>query len=467
MSDRTARPAPARTSMARVATASTIGSVIEFYDFIIYGTAAALVFPAVFFPALGPAAGTVASFATFAVAFVARPFGALLFGHYGDKLGRKRTLVATLLIMGGATFLVGILPDASVLGVAAPIILVTLRFLQGIAVGGEWAGAALMAAEYAPAHRRGLWASFPQLGPSIGFALASGTFLLTNLTLGDQSEAFLGFAWRLPFLLSAALVLIGLYIRLKIEETPVFRREQERKATQAAPERLPLWESIRRQPREILLAGGAATLLFAFFYISTAFLTSYGTTVLELPRASVLSAGIVGAIMFAAGTLLAGILSDRFGRKRVILTSVLIAVPWALALFPVLDLGTLPAFTIGLSVTMFIVGGSYGPVGSYLPELFDTRYRYTGAGMAYNLAALVGGGITPLVAASIVPIHGGFGVGLLLASVAFLSVVCTLALRETRGVSLDTAAVSVANGTDAGSPADVETSTVGETTVRT
>ncbi|WP_082406442.1 MFS transporter [Microbacterium sp. No. 7] len=438
MSTRTTPSAPpSRTSMGRVAAASTIGSVIEFYDFIIYGTAAALVFPAVFFPALGTAAGTVASFATFAVAFVARPFGALLFGHYGDRLGRKRTLVATLLIMGGATFLVGILPDASVLGVAAPIILVTLRFLQGIAVGGEWAGAALMATEYAPAHRRGLWAAFPQLGPSLGFALASLTFLITNVTLGDQSEAFLGFAWRVPFLFSAALVLIGLYIRLKIEETPVFRREQERQSAQAAPKRLPLWESVRRQPREILLAGGAATLLFAFFYISTAFLTSYGTATLGLARVDVLAIGIVGATMFAVGTLLAGILSDRFGRKPVILTSVIIAVPWALVLFPVLDVGTLGAFAIGLSVTMFIVGGSYGPVGSYLPELFDTRYRYTGAGMAYNLAALVGGGVTPLVAAALVPEHGGFGVGLLLAGVAVLSVVCTLALRETRGTALD------------------------------
>lgn len=443
MSDRTARSAPTRTSMARVATASTVGSVIEFYDFIIYGTAAALVFPAVFFPALGAAAGTVASFATFAVAFVARPFGALLFGHYGDKLGRKRTLVVTLLIMGGATFLVGILPDASVLGVAAPIILVTLRFLQGIAVGGEWAGAALMATEYAPAHRRGLWASFPQLGPSLGFALASLTFLITNVTLGDQSEAFLSFAWRIPFIFSAALVLIGLYIRLKIEETPVFRREQERQSAQAAPARLPLWESMKRQPREILLAGGAATLLFAFFYVSTAFLTNYGTGVLNLPRTEVLAAGIVGAAMFAVGTVLAGVLSDRFGRKRVILASVIVAVPWALVLFPVLDNATLPSFIIGLSVTMFIVGGSYGPVGSYLPELFDTRYRYTGAGMAYNLAALVGGGITPLVAAALIAEHGGFSVGLLLAGVAVLSVVCTLALRETRGVSLDTAAAPV------------------------
>lgn len=432
--------AKSRSSMTRVAAASTIGSVIEFYDFIIYGTAAALVFPAVFFPALGTAVGTVAAFATFAVAFVARPLGALIFGHYGDRLGRKKTLIVTLLIMGGATFLVGILPDATVIGVAAPIILVTLRFLQGLAVGGEWAGATLMATEHAPSHRRGLWASFPQLGPSLGFALASLTFLITNLTLGDQSEAFVGFAWRIPFIFSAALVLVGLYIRLKVEETPVFRREQERAAARAhTPRKLPVWDSIRTQPVEILLGGGAAAMLFAFFYISTAFLTSYGTTVLEHSRPSVLTAGIIAALVFAGGTVLAGILSDRFGRRPVILASLILALPWSLVLFPLLDSGSYGAFVLGLSVTMFIVGGSYGPFGSYLPELFQTRYRYTGAGTAYNLAALLGGGITPLVAAALAATFGGTAIGYLLAGVAVLSLVCAIALRETSGHSLDDA----------------------------
>lgn len=430
--------AKAAPSMGRVAFASTIGSVIEFYDFIIFGTAAALVFPAVFFPALGAAAGTIASFATFAVAFVARPFGALFFGHFGDRIGRKKTLVATLLIMGSATFIVGVLPGANTIGVAAPIILFSLRFLQGIAVGGEWAGAALMASEYAPKEKRGLWASLPQLGPSLGFALASATFLVTNLTLGDQSDTFIGWAWRIPFIVSAALVLIGLWIRLSIDETPVFKEEQARTAQieLTQPRRLPLLESLRKQPREILLAGGMTILLFAFFYAGTAFLTSYGTTVLGHTRPAVLACGIIAALFFALGTVLAGAVSDRFGRRKVVLFSLVVAVPWALLLFPLLDSGSIFAFGAGLSVTMFLTGGSYGPVGSYLPELFQTRYRYTGAGMAYNLGALLGGGVSPLVASALAASLGGTAIGFMLAGIAALSLVCTLALRETKGESL-------------------------------
>lgn len=432
-------------SMARVSTATTVGTTIEYYDFFIYGTAAALVFPAVFFPALGAAAGTVASFATFAVAFFARPVGAIVFGHFGDRIGRKRSLVATLLIMGVSTVLIGLLPTAESLGefgAVAPILLVTLRFLQGFAVGGEWAGAALMASEYAPPKLRGLYASFPMLGPAVGFGLASATFLITNITLGDSSEAFLAVGWRVPFVLSAILVIIGLWIRISIAETPVFRAAQQSGAIGKGVRKLPIWESIRYQWKEMLLGGLAFTGLFAFFYIGTAFLTSYGSTALGLPRNDVLLTGLIASFFFAIATVLSGWISDRLGRKRTLVLGSVIGFVWAPVLFPVLGLGQTDAggntfaFIVGVSVTLVIVGLMFGPAGSFLPELFATRYRYTGAGMAYSLAGIFGGAIPPLVAAGLVAAYGGYSVGILLAGIAVLSIVCTLVLRETRGSSL-------------------------------
>lgn len=425
--------------MTRVAVASAAGTTIEYYDFFIYGTAAALVFPAVFFPALGAAAGTIASFATFAVAFLARPLGAVVFGHYGDKLGRKKTLVSTLTIMGVSTVLIGLLPSASTIGVLAPILLIILRFGQGLAVGGEWAGAVLLAAEYAPARKRGLYAAFPQMGPAFAFALSCATFLATNLTLGDQSEAFISYGWRIPFLLSGVLLVIGLYIRLKIAETPVFASEMKA-AQQAdnAPRKLPVLEVLARQPKEVLLSGGSLVMLFAFFYIGTAFLTSYGTSKsgLGLDRPIVLALGLVGSAFFAAGALVSGWVSDHWGRRRVVLGACVAGVPWSLGLFPLLHIGTPLAFGIGISGTLLILAVAYGPAGSHLPELFETRYRYTGAGMAYNLAGVLGGGITPIVAATLLTSAGGFAIGLLLAGTSVLSVVCTLALRETKGNDL-------------------------------
>jgi metabolite-proton symporter len=421
-------------SLRRVAIASCAGTTIEFYDFFIYGTAAALVFPTVFFPALGPAAGTVASFATFAVAFFARPVGAVLFGHYGDRFGRKTTLISTLLLMGIATILIGLLPGAQTIGVAAPIILVLLRFAQGFAVGGEWAGATVLAAEYAPRHKRGLYGVFPQLGPAIAFALASATFLTTSLVMGDDDQDFLIYGWRIPFLASFLLVGIGLYVRLGIEETPVF------KATQAAtqPTRLPFVEALRRQPRQVLLAAGSLTMLFAFFYIGTAYLTSYGTSPqgAGLPRPVVLGIGIAAAVVFGIATVLAGVLSDRFGRRKIIITSCVVGIVWGLALFPLLDTGTSVAFAIGLAVTLMIVGIAYGPAGSFLPELFSPRHRYTGAGLAYNIAGVFGGAVPPLLAPGLAASVGGIGIGLMLSVLGVLSLVCTFALTETRGVAM-------------------------------
>ncbi|WP_033293092.1 MFS transporter [Amycolatopsis jejuensis] len=415
-------------SMGRIAVASLVGTTVEFYDFFIFGTAAALVFSSSFFPAMGPAAGTLAALATFGVAFVARPFGSILFGHFGDRMGRKTTLVVTLLLMGLATVAIGLLPTAASIGAAAPILLVVFRLCQGLAVGGEWAGAVLLAAEHAPPTRRGKYAIFPQLGPSLAFVLASGTFLITSLTL--SKEQFASFGWRIPFLASALLVLLGLYVRMKIEETPAFT---DLAATKA---RVPLFEVARRQPREVLLAAGSVTMLFSFFYIGVTFLTAYGTNTLQLGKPAVLMIGILGGLCFAATTIMSGLLCDRVGRRRVTTVANAAAIAWALVLFPVLSIGTPLAFAIGMCVTLGLVGVAYGPAGAHLPELFQARYRYTGAGLAYNLAGVLGGAVPPLAAAWLIESFGNGAIGLYLAAMAVLSLACSIALRETREVAM-------------------------------
>lgn len=430
-------PAPGGPGIRRVAIASCIGTTIEFYDFFIYGTAAALVFPTVFFPALGATAGTVASFATFAVAFIARPVGAMLFGHFGDRIGRKKTLVSTLLLMGISTLLIGLLPGAETIGVAAPIILVLLRFAQGFAVGGEWAGATLLTAAYAPPGKRGLYAMFPQLGPAIAFALSSGTFLFTGLALGDTNEAFLDYGWRIPFLLSIVLVAVGLYMRLAIQETPVFRAESEARAAAPAEKRtLPFLDALRYQTKEILLSAGALAIMFAFFYMGTAYLTSYATKTLGFSRPFVLTVGIVSSLVFGAAIVLSALYSDRVGRRRVIMISCGFSVVWALALFPLLDTGSPVAFVVGMMVTLAIFGIAYGPCGALLPEMFHTRYRYTGAGLGYNLAGVLGGAIPPMLAAPLAASYGGIAIGVMLSVLGVLSFVCTKALVETRDRAL-------------------------------
>ncbi|MFD4182745.1 MFS transporter [Rhodococcus sp. NPDC058514] len=431
--------APPGTSVRRVAIASCIGTTIEFYDFFIYGTAAALVFPKVFFPALGSTAGTVASFATFAVAFIARPVGAMLFGHYGDRIGRKKTLISTLLLMGISTLLIGLLPSASTIGVAAPIILVLLRFGQGFAVGGEWAGATLLTAEYAPPGKRGLYAMFPQLGPAIAFILSSSTFLITGSVLGDSNETFLNWGWRVPFLFSIVLVGIGLYMRLAIEETPVFRANQAQRALDgpdAEPRTLPFLDAWRYQRKEILLSAGALATLFAFFYLGTAFLTSYGTKTLGFSRPFVLMVGIASAVVFGIAIIVSALYSDRIGRRKVIMASCVAALVWALALFPILDTGSPTAFVIGMFGTLAIFGIAYGPCGALLPEMFQTRYRYTGAGLGYNLAGVLGGAIPPLIAAPLASSYGSFAIGIMLAGLSVLSFFCTKALVETKDHAL-------------------------------
>ncbi|OZD13058.1 MFS transporter [Rhodococcus sp. 06-156-3C] len=430
-------------SMPRVASASFVGSLIEFYDFNIYGVAAALVFGEIFFPALGPAAATVAAFATLGVAFVARPVGSILFGHFGDKLGRKRTLVITLMMMGFATVAVGLMPTADQIGIAAPIMLVVLRIIQGLAAGGEWAGAALFVTENAPKGKRGFWAMFASLGGGFALTLAPATFLLTGLFLTD--EQFLSFGWRIPFIASTVLIAVGMYIRLRMEETPVFKAEELRKAEvrrTSSPQtvkviKAPFFEAFRSQPKEIILASLTMIIPPSFGYLGASYLVNYGANTLDLSRNAVLGLGALGGAALTSGIFFGGTYSDRIGRRRVIIGAASVAVVWALVLFPILDIAANWTFAIGMVVTMAIGGVALGPMSAFMSELFETRYRYTAAGFSYNVAQIIGGATVPLLAASIIAAFGGFVFGLLLAALAVVSLLSAVALKETKDLEMD------------------------------
>jgi MFS family permease len=416
---------------ARAAFASFSGTLIEIYDFIIFGTAAALVFPHTFFPALGAAEGTVVSFMTFGAAFVARPFGSILFGHFGDRLGRKKTLLTTLLMMGVATVLVGALPTAGQIGVWAPIILVFLRLLQGLAAGGEWAGATLFVTEHAPKGKRGFWAMFPLLGGTLAVSVANGAFLLTGFGMSD--EAFREWGWRVPFLASIVLIAVGLWIRLKVDETPVFKSEQ----TRSGVVKMPFIECLKRQPREILLASGVGLTVHCFNFVSGTYITVYAINTLKLARSEVLLVGVVSGIIFSIGVVIGAVLADRIGRRPALLIAHVAGALLSLALFPILDGATVTVFALILWTTYLIAGINYGPLGSFIPELFHTRYRYTGAGMSYTLGTLLGGAIVPVVATMLAGAYGTQSVGLLLSGISVAALVCTLALRETRNSDLN------------------------------
>ena len=423
-------PAPA--SMPRVAIASLVGTVIEYYDLHIFGTAAALVFPHVFFPNLGAAAGIMMSFATLGVAFVARPLGSVIFGHFGDRLGRKKILSITMLIMGLGTFLIGVMPTAAQIGFIAPLLVVVLRIMQGLAAGGEWAGAVLVGAENAPPSKRGLWAVFPILGGGLAIALANLTFLGTALLMSD--EDFAAWGWRLPFLASIVLVIIGMWVRLKLDETPVFKKEVQSRGTA----KVPLAEAFRRQPRELLLATGVAmATAYVLAYIAGPYMTSYGTNTLGYDRIFVLSVAAVGGLAVGGGAVLGAVISDSVGRRCVIMTAIGIGAVWSLALFPLVDTASKVVFATAVPLTMFICGVSAGPVGAFFSELFDTRYRYTAAGFTYSLGGILGGALPPLFAAAITAAYGGWVFGLLLAGLCLIGALCAYALKETRSDSLD------------------------------
>ncbi|MFE7118148.1 MFS transporter [Streptomyces sp. NPDC057654] len=413
-------------SLRRVAVASFIGTAIEFYDFYIYGTAAALVLNDAFFPTLTPVNATLASFSTYAVAFAARPLGSVIFGHFGDRVGRKSVLVASLLMMGLSTAFVGLLPGYSTLGLWAPLLLVLLRFVQGIGLGGEWGGAALLAVEHAPRGRRGLYAAFPQLGPSVGFFAATGVFWLLSSALSDA--AFRSWGWRVPFLLSFLLVGVGLFVRLKISETPVFARVMERQEAS----KVPTLDVLRRHWRELLLGAGGMIIAYGLFYTATTYCLAYATKNLGIARSTMLGLSMAACLFLAAGTWLASTRSDARGRRKVVLAGTALAVVWGLVLFPLLDTEQPVLIALALGGALFCMGVVYGPMGAYLPELFGPRVRYSGASLAYNLGGVLGGAVSPLVATRLQPVWGSASVGWYVSAMAVVSLLCVLSLPETR-----------------------------------
>ncbi|MHB0926631.1 MAG: MFS transporter [Gallionellaceae bacterium] len=423
-------------STTRIAFASFIGTAIEFYDFYIYGLAVAMVIGPIFFPGSDPAAQALNAFLTFGIAFLARPLGTLLFGHFGDRIGRKATLVASLLVMGISTTLIGVLPSYEMVGWAAPALLCLLRFGQGIGLGGEWGGAALLAAEYAPKGRRGWFGMFPQLGPPVGFLLATGSFLLLSFGLDDAE--FRAWGWRIPFLASAALVIVGLYVRLRLAETPVFLKSiQAVHATSTGSARtdfrkLPLAQLLSHHAAPLLLGALAMVVCYALFYISTVFALSYGVATLGIPRPQFLGMLCVAVVFMAAATPLAAMAGDRYGRRPVLLIAGSAAFFSGFLLAPMLGSGSPLQITAFLSIELFLMGATFAPMGALLPELFPTAVRYTGAGAAYNLGGILGASLAPYLAQQLV-LHGGLAwVGGYVSAAAAISVLAVLMMHETR-----------------------------------
>lgn len=385
----------------RVVIASFIGTTIEWYDFFLYGTAAALVFNKLFFPSMDPVAGTMASFGTYAVGFFARPLGGIVFGHYGDKLGRKSMLVTTLMLMGVATVLIGLLPTHETIGIWAPALLVLLRFVQGFGVGGEWGGAVLMAVEHGHEGRRGYHASWVQAGVPVGLLLANAVFMICTAAMPEAE--FLSWGWRVPFLLGVVLLAVGMFIRLKIMESPVFVNAMK---TEDAPA-MPVIEAVRRHPRNVVLAMGARFAENAFFYIFTVLVLSYGSQQLGMPKQALLNAVLAGSAAQLAFIPVFGALSDRFGRRPVYLGGALSLAIFAIPFFQML--GTRSPAMAALAVVLGLIGHSamYGPQAAFFSELFGTRVRYSGASLGYQLASPLAGGLAPLIATWLLGRSGG------------------------------------------------------------
>ncbi|MBK0869271.1 MHS family MFS transporter [Saccharopolyspora sp. HNM0986] len=389
-----------RTQRRRAVVASVVGTTIEWYDFFLYSTTAALIFPSVFFPHSDESTAILESFATLFVGFAARPVGAAVFGHFGDRIGRKATLISTLLLMGVATVLMGLVPSHATIGLAAPVLLVVLRVLQGIGVGGEWGGSVLLSMEWGARNRRGLMASWPQMGVPIGLLLSTGTVAAVSAVTGDAFEVW---GWRIPFLASVVLIAVGLYIRLRVLESPDFREVKQQRAVV----KMPVWRALRDHPLEVLTAAFVRLSEQAPFYLFITFVLTYGTTELDMPRSQILNYTLIAAAIGLITIPLFGHLSDRFGRRRIYALGIVLTAAYAFPYFGLLNTGSGGLVLIGIVVSLIVHDIQYGPQAALIAESFGTNVRYSGAGLGYQLSSVIAGGPAPLIAAALLTSTGG------------------------------------------------------------
>ncbi|MEK0099835.1 MFS transporter [Streptomyces sp. A475] len=430
----TAPPPPA--SLRRIVAASLIGTTIEWYDFFLYGSAAALVFNKLFFPNTEPLVGTLLSFLTYAVGVAARPIGALVFGHFGDKLGRKKLLVLSLLMMGGATFAIGLLPTYGTVGLAAPVLLTVLRLVQGFALGGEWGGAVLLVSEHGDAERRGFWASWPQTGAPAGQLLATGVLSLLTALISDS--AFTSWGWRIPFLLSGVLVMVGLWIRLSVDESPVFKealaRAAARKAAQGdASEKTPLVAVLRHHGRDVLVAIGARMAENISYYVITAFILVYATTSAGVSKQTALNAVLIASAVHFAVIPAWGALSDRVGRRPVSLLGAAGVGLWMFPFFSLIDTGGFGNLILAVTVGLVLHGAMYAPQAAFFSEMFATRMRYSGASIGAQFASVAAGAPAPLIAtALLVDYDSSTPIALYVIAAAVVTLIAVGVAKETR-----------------------------------
>ncbi|MCT9282456.1 MHS family MFS transporter [Acinetobacter baumannii] len=427
----TAAPVVATNSKTRVLFASLVGTTIEFFDFYIYATAAVIIFPHLFFPASSGSAAVLQSLATFAIAFIARPIGAALFGHLGDRIGRKATLVAALLTMGISTVCIGLLPTYAQIGIVAPLLLALCRLGQGLGLGGEWSGAVLLATENAPEGKRAWYGMFPQLGAPIGFILATGSFLLLSAAIPEQ--AFMQWGWRIPFIASAVLVIVGLYIRLKLHETPAFQKVLDKQKEV----NIPFKEVVTKHTGKLILGTIAAICTFVVFYLTTVFALNWGTTKLGYARGEFLELQLFATLCFAAFIPLSAIFAEKFGRKATSIGVCIAAAIFGLFFSSMLESGNTLIVFLFVCTGLSIMGLTYGPIGTVLSEIFPTSVRYTGSALTFNLAGIFGASFAPLIATKLAETYGLYAVGYYLTAASLLSLIAFLLIRETKNVAVN------------------------------